>query len=416
MGNSKQATRSKSAQVKPSTRQSFAGVLRNPIQFGFKWFDAYFLNHSPLFYRLVMLIALMLGCGLVMVLSASNVVSIKATGDAFAEFRAQFQVAVVGLFLMIFISMRSVAFIQKASMIFFSITVLLQVAVGIPGIGRTVGGNTNWLAIGPVQIQPSEFLKLGMILALATWLSPNLNSLWDWRKSALPLALFGFLPAALVLVISGDLGTSAVMVSFVLLLGFLIGMPMKMLGAFVGAGAVAFLLATISSPNRMRRIFALIGPGGAADADANWQVKHGTWALASGGLFGTGLGDSKMKWGWIPEVENDFIFTIVGEEVGFLGAVIVIVLFFMLARYIRQVSLNSETSFGSIAVTGIMLWITVQAFINVAVVLSLFFVIGVPLPLFSRGGSSMLAVLMALGVVLAVERDRIIPKRSMRKK
>ena len=113
-----------------------------------------------------------------------------------------------------------------------------------------------------------------------------------------------------------------------------------------------------------------------------------------------------MKWGWIPEVENDFIFSIVGEEVGLIGAVVVLILFFLLARYMRQISINSSTSFGAIAVTGIMLWILVQALINIAVVLHLFPVLGVPLPLFSKGGSSMLAVLMALGIVLAVERDQ----------
>jgi cell division protein FtsW (lipid II flippase) len=123
-----------------------------------------------------------------------------------------------------------------------------------------------------------------------------------------------------------------------------------------------------------------------------------------------------MKWGWIPEVENDFIFSVIGEEAGFVGALVVLILFFILARYLRKVSINSATDFGSIAVTGIMLWITLQAFINIAVVLGLVPVIGVPLPLFSRGGSSMLAVLMALGVVLAVERDQARPKRSVRKK
>jgi hypothetical protein len=215
---------------------------------------------------------------------------------------------------------------------------------------------------------------------------------------------------------SGDLGTAAVMIVFVLALAFLIGVPWNFLGVFIGMGTLAFYIASIISPNRMRRILAFFDRASIPADETNWQITHGTWALASGGLFGTGLGDSKMKWGWIPAVENDFIFSVIGEEVGFIGAVIVIILFFMLARYIRQVSINSATDFGSVAVTGIMLWLTLQAFINIAVVLDLFPVIGVPLPLFSRGGSSMLAVLMALGVVLAVERDRAIPKRGVRKK
>jgi cell division protein FtsW (lipid II flippase) len=123
-----------------------------------------------------------------------------------------------------------------------------------------------------------------------------------------------------------------------------------------------------------------------------------------------------MKWGWIPEVENDFIFSIVGEEVGLIGAVVVLILFFLLARFMRKISLNSSTAFGAIAVTGIMLWILVQALINIAVVLHLFPVLGVPLPLFSKGGSSMVAVLIALGIVLAVERDQANKPKKVRRK
>jgi cell division protein FtsW len=399
-----------------SVTHGVSALLRNPVQTTFNWFDGYFLHQSKLFYRLVMLIALMLGCGLVMVLSASNVVSIKATGDAFAEFRSQIFYASLGLLFMVFISKRKVATIQNFSMFFFALSILMQLAVLIPGVGVTVGGNTNWISIPGFTIQPSEFLKLGIILALATWISPYLDSLWDWRRSFLPLIGFGFLPAGIVLLSSEDLGTAAVMVVFVLALAFLIGVPWNFLGMFVSMGALAFYVASVMSPNRMRRILAFFDRASIPADETNWQITHGTWALASGGLFGTGLGDSKMKWGWIPAVENDFIFSVVGEEVGLIGAVVVIILFFMLARYIRQVSINSATDFGSVAVTGIMLWITLQAFINIAVVLDLFPVIGVPLPLFSRGGSSMMAVLMALGVVLAVERDRAIPKRGVRKK
>ena len=412
MAKAKQVTNRRS---NSPARESISGFMRSPIQSSINWFDSYFLHQSNLFYRLAMLIVLMLACGLVMVLSASNVVSIKATGDAFAEFRSQAFFVVLGLAVMVFISMRSVEVIQRFAMAFWAGSLGLQFLVLIPGIGVTVGGNTNWLAIGGLTLQPSELMKLGIILALATHLSPNLDDLWDWRKGARPLAIFGLAPAGLIYFTSGDLGTTLVIVAFVLLLAFLIGMPWNILGAFFGAGAFIVLVLAVTSPNRLRRIFSFLGQEDVG-ADTNWQYEHGTWALASGGLFGTGLGDSKMKWGWIPEVENDFIFSIIGEEVGLIGAVVVIIFFFMLARYIRRVSLNSTTTFGAVALTGIMLWLTVQAVINIAVVLGLFPVIGVPLPLFSKGGSSMLAVLMALGVVLAVERDQARPRKSVRRK
>ena len=392
------------------------GYFRHPVQNTIRWFDAYFLHQSKLFYSLVMLILLMVGCGLVMVLSASSVISVKATGDAFAEFRSQAAMTVIGLALMLFISKRSVAEIQKLSVLAFWGAVVLQLMVLIPGLGVTVGGNTNWLNLGFIQIQPSEFLKIGIILMLATLLSPNLDYLWDFQSGVKPVLIYGFGAAGLVFVTSGDLGTAAVMISFVFLLVFLLGMPWERLMIFVGLGGLALLFAAVASPNRMARIFTFLAQGGSTVDGANWQVEHGTWALASGGLFGTGLGESKMKWGWIPEVENDFIFSIVGEEVGLIGAVVVLILFFLLARYLRQVSLNSSTTFGSIVVTGVMLWILVQALINIAVVLHLFPVLGVPLPLFSKGGSSMIAVLVALGIVLAVERDQVKPARALKRR
>jgi cell division protein FtsW len=360
-----------------------------------------------------MLILFMLGCGLVMVLSASNVLSVKQTGDPFSEFLSQVGFAVLGLAAMLFISKRSVAQIQSYTAAFFWTTVVLQLLVRVPGIGVSVGGNTNWIDLGIVQIQPSEFLKIGVILFLASLLSANLDYLWDFNTVAKPVLIYGFGAAGLVLVLSGDLGTAAVMGSFILVLLFLIGMPANRLMIFVGLIGVAAFVAATASPNRLNRILSFFNRCDSNIEAANWQVCHGEWALASGGLFGTGLGESKMKWGWIPEVENDFIFSIVGEEVGLIGAVVVLILFFLLARYMRQISINSRTDFGSIAVTGIMLWILIQALINIAVVLHLFPVLGVPLPLFSKGGSSMLAVLMALGIVLAVERDQATAPRKV---
>jgi cell division protein FtsW len=361
-----------------------------------------------------MLILLMVGCGLVMVLSASNVLSVKATGDPFSEFRSQLFFALLGLAAMLFISKRSVEQIQRYTTAFFWLTVFMQLLVRVPGIGVSVGGNTNWINLGFTQIQPSEFLKIGVILFLASLLSTKLDYLWDFQTVSQPVLIYGFGSAGLVLLLSGDLGTAAVMGSFILGLLFLIGMPANRLMIFVGLGALGAVMAAAISPNRVSRILSFFNRCDSNIEGANWQVCHGEWALASGGLFGTGLGESKMKWGWIPEVENDFIFSIVGEEVGLIGAVVVLILFFLLARYLRQVSLNSTTSFGSIAVTGIMLWVLIQALINIAVVLHLFPVLGVPLPLFSKGGSSMLAVLMALGIVLAVERDQTKAPRGVR--
>ncbi|NBW73281.1 MAG: cell division protein FtsW, partial [Microbacteriaceae bacterium] len=148
---------------------------------------------------------------------------------------------------------------------------------------------------------------------------------------------------------------------------------------------------------------------------ASWQVRHGIWALASGGITGTGLGQSKLTWGWIPEIENDFIFASIGEEWGFIGALVILGLFFMLFVKLRKMAQASPDAFVSLVITGIMLWVTLQALINIAVVLHLVPVLGVPLPLISKGGSSLVAILMALGVVLSFERQRaVVPKKRRR--
>jgi len=417
-------SRTTTTQRKPANREtgsadrgsSFVSVLRHPIQNSIRWFDGYFLHQTNLFYRFVMLILFMLGCGLVMVLSASNVLSVKETGDPFAEFLSQVFFASVGLFFMLIVSKRSVEQIQRYSTYFFWFTVGLQLLVKVPGIGVTVGGNTNWIDLGIVQIQPSEFLKIGVILFLASLLSTRLDYLGDFQTTSQPVLIYGFGSVGLVLFLSGDLGTAVVMGLFILALLFLIGMPANRLMLFVGLGVAGAVMAAAVSPNRVSRILSFFNRCEDSIDGANWQVCHGEWALASGGLFGTGLGESKMKWGWIPEVENDFIFSIVGEEVGLIGAVVVLILFFLLARFMRRISLNSSTAFGAIAVTGIMLWILVQALINIAVVLHLFPVLGVPLPLFSKGGSSMVAVLIALGIVLAVERDQANKPKKVRRR
>jgi cell division protein FtsW (lipid II flippase) len=158
----------------------------------------------------------------------------------------------------------------------------------------------------------------------------------------------------------------------------------------------------------MTRIDAWLNPEGADPMGVRWQFEHGTWALASGGVFGTGLGRSKLKWSWIPEVENDFIFAIIGEELGLIGAMFVILLFFVFGVTMYSIARLQTNPFNRYLVIGVMLWVTMQGFINIAVVLGLLPVLGVPLPLISAGGSSLIATLGALGVVLAVERDRVL--------
>lgn len=412
-----QRPQAKQKRQAPSGR--IATFMRTPVQSTTQWFDEYFLHQSKLFYSLVMLIILMVGFGLIMVLSSSNVNSIKADGDPFGYFRGQLLYALIGLGAMLFISMRDMQWVQRFANLLLFGGIIGQLLVLVPGIGVSVGGNTNWIRIFFIQVQPSEFLKLGLILFIASFLSQRDVDLWDFNRGGKQALVAGFGSALLVFVTGRDMGTAIVIVLIVIMMMYLAGLPKEHLRKFYGLAAIGFAAGAVLSPSRVLRIVnffvSLFGLSSAVDDGANWQVKHGTWALASGGIFGTGLGQSKLNWGWIPEVENDFIFAIIGEEWGMIGALVVLGCFFLLSKHIRNIASGARSQFASLAATGIMLWILLQALINIAVVLHLMPVLGVPLPLISKGGSSLIAVLMALGVVLAIEREPNLKQKSVRR-
>jgi cell division protein FtsW (lipid II flippase) len=209
-----------------------------------------------------------------------------------------------------------------------------------------------------------------------------------------------------LVMVGRDLGTVVIM--FFMFVGLLTmaGLPMKLLRAIVVITVIATpILVTWGSGSRVGRIMAWLNPSAPDPNGYNWQSEHGMWAVSAGGIFGAGLGESKMKWSWIPEVENDFIFAVIAEELGLVGALVVIALFVALAFAFFRIWQRTSDNFSRYVVSGVMIWITMQALINIAVVLRLLPVLGVPLPLISAGGSSLIATLGAIGIVLAVERE-----------
>ncbi|MFM8927082.1 MAG: FtsW/RodA/SpoVE family cell cycle protein [Rhodoluna sp.] len=372
-------------------------------------------NQSKEYISLLRLIVFMVVFGLVMVLSASNVNSIIATGNPFGAVFLQVVWAVLGIIAMFWISNLRVELIESFGRLFFFGSLGAQALVIVPGIGMSSGGNTNWIGFDGFGIQPSEFLKLGLIVYLATLISQRIDQLWDWKAVGQPVMIAGFGSAGLVFVTGRDLGTAAVMLFIVLGIVFLAGFPWQHIMKFVLAMAAVFVIGALLSPSRIIRILTFFTQASDDPDGASWQVRHGIWALASGGITGTGLGQSKLTWGWIPEIENDFIFASIGEEWGFIGALVILGLFFMLFVKLRKMAQSTPDVFVSLVITGIMLWVTLQALINIAVVLHLVPVLGVPLPLISKGGSSLVAILMALGVVLSFERQRsLAPKKRRR--
>jgi cell division protein FtsW len=359
-----------------------------------------FRGQSREFNNLLGLIIGLVVFGLIMVLSASYVTS-QADGDgAFSVFNKQFFWAVVGFIAMGVISRISISFIQRMTPIAFAAMLAFQGLVLI--IGTEIYGNRNWIRIGDFSVQPSEFLKIALLLFIAALLVQRRDYADDFKLGWVPsLAAAG---VATGLVIAGsDLGTSIVMFGFAFVMMILAGMPSKpILWVLVSVSVIA--LAFLNTGSRRTRISAWLNPDAVDITGATWQAKHGVWALAAGGVSGTGLGDSKMKWNWIPMVENDYIFSVVGEEWGLLGATAVILLFVLLALALVRILNRTDRLFERYIMIGIVSWITLQSFINIGVVLNFLPVLGVPLPLISAGGTSLLATLATLGLALGIER------------
>jgi cell division protein FtsW len=374
----------------------------NPLNNLKAWLQDNFRAESIYFYRLAGLTGFLVVFGLVMVLSSSSIDSLVANRDAYYIFSRQFLYALIGLALMLVIASLPVSFIRNRVGLVLMIGFGLQLAV--PFIGISVNGNTNWLSIAGFTLQPSEFLKLALIMYMGWFISNREFEMDNPQRVLYPLLAVG--GGAVLLVMFGrDLGT-AVIFSFIIFGTLLMaGAPGKILGrvALLAIGLAA--VATATSASRMARITAWLNPGSASSDAFNWQFEHGTWALAAGGVFGVGLGNSKMKWSWIPEVENDFIFAVIGEELGLVGAMVVIGMFALLIASLIRVMLRAQSTFARVTTLGVVIWILSQSAVNIAVVLGVLPVLGVPLPLISAGGSSLIATLAGIGLVLAFEKD-----------
>lgn len=365
-------------------------------------FGRIFRAQSIYFYQLLGVTLFLVAFGLVMVLSASSIDSLKASNNSFAIFGKQSLFAVLGLIGMSLASLMPLEWWRGKAKFAYMVSMALQLAVLF--IGIDINGNRNWISIFGIAIQPSEFLKVAVVLHVSVFLSARgreLDAVATWKKAGVMML------AAMVLVFGGkDLGTMLIMLIMFYGLLALAGMPMKLMRLVAVATVVLIPLAlTIGSGSRIGRITAWLNPNAPDPNGYNWQAEHGMWAISAGRIFGAGLGESKMKWSWIPEVENDFIFAVISEELGLIGAAVVIALFVTLAIAFFKIWQRTVDDFSRLVVSGIMIWIIFQALINMAVVLRLLPVLGVPLPLISAGGSSLIATLGAIGIVLAVERE-----------
>nr|WP_245190106.1 putative peptidoglycan glycosyltransferase FtsW [Leucobacter exalbidus] len=346
---------------------------------------------------------LLVGIGLIMVLSSSSITSYLDEQGFFGGFWKQAGFALIGLPLMFFAASRRLSFWKKGAWWFLGLGLVLQLLVFTP-LGIEEYGNRNWIQIGSVTAQPSEALKLALVVWVGAVLQRKEPLLHQMRHELIPVILPGALLALGVVLAGRDLGTVLIMAGLVFGAMFFGGVSGKSLATVAAGGLLGVFLFVVTSPNRMNRLFEHAG-GNEDYSGLGWQSTHGMWALAGGGLFGVGLGNSKAKWSWLPAADNDYIFAIIGEELGLIGALLVICLFIALAVVMLRVIARARDRFSRAVVGGIMVWIIGQAFVNIGVVIRVFPVLGVPLPLISAGGTALIACLLAIGVVISIARD-----------
>ncbi len=356
------------------------------------------------YYVLLGASALLLTIGLIMVLSASSIYSYKFhDGDSYAVVRRQLMWVVIAIPCAFLASRLRLSLVRRFAWLGLLVSMVLLALVRVPGLGHTVNGNTNWLGIGPLMIQPAEVAKLAIVLWAA-----HIYARKEKRLGSLHHVMVPVVPgigAVIVLVLLGrDLGTALVLVAILLAMLWVVGAPGRLFSIMFSVMAVAALYLATTSQHRVDRIKTFTDPFKDFQ-HAGWQPAHGLYALATGGVFGEGIGASRQKWGDLPEAHTDFIFAVLGEELGLVGTLLVIGLFLAIAYAAVRVATRATDPFVRYFIFGVVVWLLGQMIINVGMVLTLFPVIGIPLPLLSYGGSALVPSLVALGLVIGFARQ-----------
>lgn len=357
---------------------------------------------TPLFWWLAAVVAVLNIIGLVMVLSASSVTSLNETGSAWTYFERQALWTVVGCIVAFAVLHLRIERLRPYAFGAVVVCGIGLVAVHIPGIGVSANGATRWIGVGPIQVQPSEVTKLAVILLVAHWLDRNAEHMAESRVVIRPMMLLLGCIAVLVMA-QPNLGTTIVICATVFVMLFAAGVPRRPLAGWAVVGTIGACVAAMGSAYRRTRVLSFLDPW-ADPKRAGYQLIQSRVGLASGGVFGVGLGASRAKWGFLPFAHTDFIFAIVGEELGLVGACVVIGGFIAFGLFGILVASRAESRFASAVAMGITAWITIQAFVNIGAVIGILPITGVPLPFLSYGGTSMVITLAAVGLLLNVAR------------
>jgi cell division protein FtsW len=354
------------------------------------------------FYAIAGVVAVLVMLGLVMVLSASAVTEANLGHSPYRVFAKQAAWAVIGLVGLVMVARIPYRSWRRAVIPLGLLSVAAMAAPFAPGIGANVNGATSWVRLGPLSVQPSEFLKLAVVILAADLLTRRRDELGAQRATLVPLGILAFGGAGLCLA-QGDLGSAVVLGAIVFSVAWIAGVPATPLAAMAATAVGGALLFVVSSPRRLDRFTAFMSVTEEKDHLA-YQTYQGFLSMANGGLTGSGIGGSKGKLGYLPYAHSDFIFAVIADELGLIGTVAVIGGFVMLVGLGIQTALATPDRFGMLVAGGVAAWFGVQAIVNLGGVTGLMPVTGLTLPFFSAGGSSLFVSMIAAGLLLSVAR------------
>ena len=353
---------------------------------------------------LITVVFALLSLGLIMILSASFVASSLSNGSPFLYFKKQLIWAAIGLVAFLAFARLDYRKLRGWGYVMVAGVMLLLLAVLVPGLGVTAGGSSRWLSLGPLSIQPSELAKIALILFVADVFSrKDPYAVRELSHTLLPvIPVVGMF--ALLIMAQPDMGTTVLIgvIGFGLL--FIAGAPMRYLSlmGLIGGGLAAF--GALAEPYRRARVLSFMDPW-ADPLNTGYQTIQSLIAMGSGGFFGVGLGASRQKWLYVPNAHTDFIYAILGEELGLLGTLMVLGMFTFMTYLGIRIARNAPDRFGMYIAVGVTIWIAFQALVNIGAVTASLPITGVPLPLVSFGGSSLVVTLIAMGVLTNIARQ-----------
>jgi cell division protein FtsW len=354
---------------------------------------------------LVASVAILTLAGLVMVLSASSVSAFAAYGSSFLFFKRQLLYAAIGSVAALSASRVRHQFWQRAWAPLLALTVASLLLVLHPGSGIVAGGAARWISLGPISLQPSELAKFSVVVALSAILSRSLKHIDDAIRWLIPVVLIVGVVSALIL-LQPDLGTMMVIGLTAFLMLFVAGVRLRLLATWAALSGLAASALILGERYRRARFFSFLHPW-SDPRNTGYQIVQSLIALGSGHLVGVGLGASRQKWMYVPNAHTDFIFSIMGEELGLIGELAVLALFGAVIYSGIRIAVRSPDAFGRLLAAGITTWLALQALINLGAVTGLLPITGVPLPFVSFGGSSLIVSLGAIGVLFSIGRSAL---------